>query len=142
MAQTYTRLLYHIVFSTKDRRPQLVPDVHPYLGGIIKRLGGVPMNIGGVADHIHLLTTIPPTIAVSDFMREIKAGSSGWMRKTNEGFEWQRGYAAFTVNQSIVPDVDRYIATQEQHHAKTDFIAELKRLLQLNQVEFDERYLE
>lgn len=141
MSQTYSKLLYHIVFSTKDRRPQIVADLHPYVGGIIKRLGGVPMNIGGVADHVHLLTTVPPTIAVSDFMREIKAGSSGWMHKRDPDFEWQRGYAAFTVNQSIIPDVDRYISAQEQHHAKTDFLGELKRLLELNQVEFDERYL-
>lgn len=141
MSQTYTRLLYHVVFSTKERRPLLTPEIHSYMGGIIKRLGGVPFNIGGVADHAHLLTSIPATIAVSDFMRDLKAGSSKWMRQRDPEFEWQRGFAAFTVNQSIVPDVDRYIAKQEEHHAKQDFTGELKRLLELNQVEFDERYL-
>jgi putative transposase len=142
MSQTYARLLYHIVFSTKERRPQIRPDLHLYLGGIIKRLGGLPFKIGGVEDHVHLLTSIPPTIAVSDFMRDLKAGSSKWAREREPGFEWQRGFAAFTVNQSIVDDVDRYIANQEQHHAKQDFIGELKRLLELNHVEFDPQYLE
>jgi len=142
MSQTYTRLLYHIVFSTKERRPTIKPEMHLYLGGIIKRLGGFPFKIGGVSDHIHLLTSIPATIAVSDFMRDLKAGSSGWARKKDAGFEWQRGFAAFTVNQSIVDDVEKYIENQEQHHAKQDFIGELKRLLELNRVEFDPQYLE
>jgi putative transposase len=92
MAQTYIRLLYHVVFSTKDRAPQLTPAIHPYLGGIVKRLGGVPFKIGGVADHVHLLVSIPATMAVSDFMRDLKAGSSGWMRKREPTFQWQRGY--------------------------------------------------
>lgn len=147
MAQTYTRLLYHIVFSTKDRRPFIAPklktDLHPYLGGIVKRLKGVPMSIGGVEDHVHLLTSIPPNITVSDFLRDLKAGSSRWVRENGlRDFEWQRGYAAFTANQSIADDVDAYIRRQEEHHAKQDYISELKRMLELNKVEFDPRYLE
>lgn len=80
------------------------------------------------------LISIPATIAVSDFMRDLKAGSSKWIRQREPAFEWQRGFAAFTVNQSIVPDVDRYIANQEAHHAKQDFVGELKRLLELHQL--------
>ncbi|MCB9895828.1 MAG: transposase [Planctomycetes bacterium] len=111
------------------------------MGGIVKRLGGLPMRIGGVADHVHLLASIPATVAVSDFMRDLKSGSSKWARERVPRFEWQRGFAAFTVNQSIVDDVVRYIDAQEQHHAKHDFIAELKQMLELNNVEFDPRYL-
>jgi putative transposase len=148
MSQTYTRLLYHVVFSTKDRAPSITdalkPNMHAYMGGIIKRLGGIPISIGGVEDHVHVLASIPPTISVSDFMRDLKAGSSKWVRDQSPNrsdFEWQRGYAAFTMNQSIVDDVIRYIDRQEEHHSKVGSVDELKRLLELNRAEFDPRFL-
>ncbi|HVA46468.1 MAG TPA: IS200/IS605 family transposase [Pirellulales bacterium] len=112
MANTYTNLLYHIVFSTKDRisliEPSVRPDLHGYLGGIVRELGGTALEIGGVADHVHLLVKLPPKIAISDFMRELKANSSKWMNEQRmklRKFGWQDGYAAFSVSKSQVPSV-------------------------------------
>jgi putative transposase len=85
MPGTYTNLLYHLVFSTKNRMPRIKPafqeDMHGYLGGIVRDLGGTPIEIGGVADHVHLLVKLKPTVALSDVMREIKAGSSKWLNE-------------------------------------------------------------
>ncbi len=149
MAQTYTKLLYHIVFSTKDRRnlitPSTQPNLHAYMGGIVRRLGGTALLIGGISDHIHMLTSVPPTIALSDFMRDVKAGSSKWMRELSRfelPFEWQRGYSAFTVSQSAVPTVEKYILNQEQHHRGHSFIDELRSLLDAHGVKYDPAYLE
>ncbi|MBX3474243.1 MAG: IS200/IS605 family transposase [Planctomycetes bacterium] len=149
MAQTWTKLLYHIVFSTKDRRgliaPAFQPTLHAYMGGIIKRLKGTPLMIGGVTDHVHVFASIPPVIAVSDFMRELKAGSSKWVNEQSKfavPFEWQRGYAAFTVAPSGRETLDRYILGQHEHHNGRSFIEELKALLEEHGVDYDPQYLE
>jgi putative transposase len=149
MAQTYTKLLYHIVFSTKDRRnlitPAFQPDLHAYMGGIIRRLKGTALLIGGVSDHVHISKSVPATLSLSDFMRELKAGSSKWV---NEGsrfgipFEWQRGYAAFTVAYSGREQLERYVLGQEEHHRGRSFIDELKALLEAHEVQYDPKYLE
>lgn len=149
MAQTYTKLLYHIVFSTKDRRnlitPTFQPDLHAYMGGIIRRLKGTPLLIGGVSDHVHIYTSVPPTTALSDFMRELKAGASKWVNERSKfdiPFEWQRGYAAFTVSHSGHEKLERYILNQEEHHKGRSFIDELKALLEAHNVQYEEKYLE
>ncbi len=109
MPSTYANLLYHIPFSTKDRRrfttPQLQSELHPYIGGIILDAGGVPIEIGGVADHIHILAKLPATISIADALRLIKANSSKWVGERPDlarMFAWQTGYAAFTVSKSQV----------------------------------------
>lgn len=148
MAGTFTNLLYHFVYSTKNRTglilPEIQGDLHAYLGGIIRGEGGTALEIGGVADHVHLLVKLPATIAVSDVLRVIKANSSKWMNE-NSGrirkFAWQDGYAAFTVSESQSPSVKRYIRNQEAHHRKVDFKQELLALLVKNRIEYDERYL-
>lgn len=148
MAQSHTNLLYHIVFSTKNREPFITKDVQPrlyeYIGGIVRGLGGVSLEIGGVEDHVHLLAKLRADKAVSDVLRDLKANSSGWMRKVfaeQRDFSWQNGYGAFTVSASQVERVRTYIANQERHHKERSFREEFIELLKANQIEFDERYL-
>jgi len=109
MSDSYTNLLYHIVFSTKDRRPLITPDyevrLYDYIGGTVRKLGGISLELNGTADHVHLLTKLRPDRAVSDVLRELKASANGWMHDVFprlKYFSWQRGYGAFTVSQSQV----------------------------------------
>jgi REP element-mobilizing transposase RayT len=146
MASTFTNLLFHIVFSTKDRIPAihggLREPLYEYMGGIIRSEGGILLEIGGVPDHVHLLVKSKADIAISDFVGHIKAGSSKWHnRKEVNRFEWQAGYGAFSVSESQVSKVRKYIQTQEAHHAKVSFKDELITLLKKHGIEYDERYL-
>lgn len=146
MPHTYSSLFFHIVFSTKQRFPlitsALKPRLYDYFGGTIRGLGGVLIEIGGTADHVHILINIKPTIKLSDFMREVKSSTSKWANEITDGkFEWQIGYGAFTVSVSQIDAVRRYIQNQEKHHAKMIFEDEFKNLLHLSKVEFDEKYL-
>jgi REP element-mobilizing transposase RayT len=144
MSHTYTNLLYHVVFSTKERRPFISPDVkprlHAYLGGIANEIDCIPLKIGGVADHVHLLLKIPPKLAVSEVLRLLKCNSSGWVHREFpqlRSFAWQEGYGAFTVSASKKPDVETYIANQEEHHRQRSFQDEFLSLLERHEVEFD-----
>jgi REP element-mobilizing transposase RayT len=148
MAHSYTNLLYHLVFSTKDRYPWLDPDirprVHEYLGGAIRSEGGVAYLVGGVLDHVHIFARLRQDKAVSDMLRDIKANSSGWIHKTFPNlrdFAWQAGYGAFTVSASQGDKVRRYIANQEEHHRKHSFQEEFVALLRAHGIEFDEKYV-
>jgi len=148
MPSTYTNLLYHIIFSTKDRRPfitrALKDELHPYIGGIILDAGGKPIEIGGVEDHVHILAKLPATLALSDALRLIKTNSSKWVGEHPElvrTFAWQTGYAAFTVSKSQSGSVRDYILNQERHHRRKTFKQELVSLLKKNDIEYDERYL-
>lgn len=148
MAGTYSKLYYHIVFSTKNRQPFIASDVedelHKYISGILRGMEGSCIEINGMPDHIHLLTILPPKIAVSDALRVVKANSSKWVHESTpelEGFRWQDGYAAFTVSKSQVDPVRKYIRDQKQHHGQRDYKAELLTLLSLHDVEYDERYI-
>lgn len=148
MAHTYTRLLYHVVFSTKDRRPLLDADLRPrlfaYFGGVVGELRGQPILINGVADHVHGLVWIPPTVSVTELMRVVKTNTSRWVHETwpeRAGFAWQTGYGAFTVSQSQVEVVRQYIAGQEDHHRTMTFQEEYLALLTRHGIEFDERYV-
>lgn len=146
MASTFLSLHYHLVFSTKERRPLITSAwrarLHDYLGGTVNGLGGFSQEVGGVADHVHLLIGLKATHCLADFIRELKKSSSNWARENGEPmFAWQDGYAAFTVSASMRERVKQYIQNQEQHHAKRDFVAELKDLLEKHDVKYDERYL-
>jgi REP element-mobilizing transposase RayT len=148
MPSTYTNLLYHLVFSTKDRAPLITEaireDLYSYMGGIIRGEGGVSLQIGGISDHVHLLVKLKPAVAVSDILRQLKSNSSKWANETHESvhkFGWQDGYAAFSVSKSQVPVVTEYIRNQEQHHRRSDFKMELVELLRRHEIEYDERYL-
>jgi putative transposase len=147
MAGTYTKLFYHIVFSTKNRNQFITPaiedDLHKYISGILRNLGGSCVEINGDQDHVHILAILPPKIAVSDALRTIKANSSGWIHKEKKlpEFGWQDGFAAFTVSKSQVESVRQYIRDQKAHHAQGDFKSELIALLERHDVEYDEQYL-
>lgn len=147
MSHTYSLLLYHIVFSTRERRPtitpSLEPDLHAYLGGIVREIGGRPLAVGGIADHVHLLVQLPPRIAPADAARVVKTNSSKWVHEERHepGFRWQDGYAAFSVSESGRDRVTRYIQGQAEHHRKQTFQEELIELLERHQIEYDPRYL-
>lgn len=148
MPSTHTTLLYHLIFATKKREPVIAeewrPRLHEYLGGVVRGLNGVPLGVGGVADHVHLLVGLKPTHCLSDFMRELKKASSIWISENIplSDFRWQEGYGAFTVSASGRADVQDYIAQQEVHHRQRTFREEYVLMLQKSGVEYDERYLD
>src|SRR5262245_19481293 len=147
MPQSYTCLLYYLVFSTKDREPWLQAELRPrlweYISGAIRSEGGVCLLASGVLDHVHLLARLRQDKAVSEPLRSIKANSSGWIHDgfpKLQGFHWQDGYGAFTVSKSQMETVRRYIANQEAHHRKVTFQAEFLTLLKAHEIEYEERY--
>jgi REP element-mobilizing transposase RayT len=148
MSQSYTNLLYHIIFSTKDRRPIITEDYQPrvydYIGGIIRGTGGISLGVDGTEDHVHVLAKLRPDRALSDVLRDLKANATGWMHDVFpvlKDFSWQRGYGAFTVSHSNVDDVRDYIARQKEHHQRVSFRDEFMQFLKANGIEYDERYL-
>jgi putative transposase len=148
MSHTYTNLLIHIVFGTWDRTPVITSefrdDLYKYMGGIAREARAVPVIINGMPDHVHLLVSVPPTLAIAVLVREVKAKSSRWLhekRPTQEMFAWQGGYGAFSVSQAAAPDVEKYIREQQEHHRKFSFEDEFRALLKRHHIEFDERYL-
>ena len=148
MAKSYCNLLYHMVFSTKERRlwlnSEIRPRVHQYLGGAIKGEGGIALSINGTDDHVHIFSKLRQDKAVSDVIRAIKANSSGWIHKTFpelETFQLQSGYGAFTVSQSQAQRVRSYITNQEEQHKSLAFKEEFIALLKAHQIEYDERYI-
>ena len=148
MSKSYCNLLYHLVFSTKERRPYLHHEtrerVYEYIGGVIRKKEGIVLCVGGTDDHVHILAKLRQDEAVSDVLRDIKAGSSGWVHDTFEklsDFSWQEGYGAFSVSQSQVEKVSQYIQTQEEHHKRVTFKEEFVALLEAHEVEYDERYI-
>jgi REP element-mobilizing transposase RayT len=145
MAQTFSQILVHIVFSTKERRATIKEpwrdEMFAYIGGTVRNLGGKALLVNGVADHIHLLVSLPATVAVADAVRVVKARSSVWARSREQTFAWQAGYAAFSVSQSRVAQVRSYIAEQQEHHRRVRFEDEFVSLLKRHAMEYDERYL-
>lgn len=148
MPSSYTNLIYHIIFSTKDRQPLIPEDcqerLYEYLGGTIRGLGGIALAINGTEDHVHILAKLRPDQALSDVLRELKANSSGWVHEafpSLQEFSWQRGYGAFTVSQSNVNTVQDYIARQKEHHQQKSSRDEFLEALKKNGVEYEEQYL-
>jgi len=148
MGSTYLSLHYHLVFGTKGRVPRIEDAwrarLHDYLGGTVRGLGGVAQQVGGVRDHVHLLVGLKATHCLADFVRELKKGSSAWVRQeAGDGeFAWQEGYAAFTVSATARDAVAKYVANQEEHHRERSFQEELTELLERAGVAYDARYLE
>jgi REP element-mobilizing transposase RayT len=145
---TYANLLYHVVFSTKGRLPLITEEVkeplYEYMGGIIRGEGGILLEIGGVPDHVHLLAKFRTDIAVATMVKKIKGKSSKWRNdvgEQGERFQWQEGYGAFSVSESLVKKVRNYIRTQEEHHRGISFKDELIALLKRHRIPYDERYL-
>jgi len=145
---TFTSLHYHIVFSTKERRPQIAEDwrsrLHEYIGGTVNGLAGQSQQVGGVADHVHLLLGLRTTHCLADVMRELKRQTSVWVHQEIglKSFGWQEGYAAFTVSADNRAGVIKYISNQEEHHRKRSFREELKAMLDRAGVEYEDKYLD
>ena len=149
MPQSLSAIYIHLAFSTKDRRPLLRDKptrdaLHAYLGGISKQLDCAPIQIGGVEDHVHVLARFSRTITQAEWVKELKRVSNLWLKERGRDFtdfEWQGGYAAFSVSQSNLEQVKQYIATQEEHHQKMSFQDELRALLRKHEMEWDEKYV-
>ena len=148
MAHTYTSQLLHCVFSTKERRPLITPELQerlwPYIGGIARENGMKTLALGGMADHLHLLISLPAKLSLSKAMQLLKGSSSKWVHDTfpeHRLFGWQEGYGAFSIGISDVDRTVNYIETQATHHQKYDFKAEFVSFLKKHGIEYDERYI-
>src|SRR6476659_3843315 len=145
MGQSLVQNYIHIVFSTKHRQHLIFPPVeeelHSYLGGICKKLDCQPIIVGGFSNHIHILCKLSKKIALMKLVEEVKAHSSKWIKSKGEdyeGFYWQNGYGAFSVNPSQIDRVIRYIENQKEHHQKKNFEEEYRQILIKYHIEFDE----
>jgi REP element-mobilizing transposase RayT len=148
MPHTYSNLLTHVTFSTRDREPWLADavrdQIHAYLGGIIGKMRGTALMVGGTTDHVHLLVRLNCDLCIADCTRELKTNSSRWLHEKwpqLAKFAWQTGYGAFSVSESSRGAVVRHIQNQQQRHRKMSFQEEFVMLLRKHGVEFDERYL-
>jgi len=148
MPSSYCNLLYHIVFSTKERYPwlnsEVAAEMHAYLGGAVRNLDGIALGVGGQPDHVHILAKLRQDVPLSKVIGELKANASRWMHKSfpeAAKFAWQTGYGAFSVSESQVSRVKQYIAGQEEHHRTMTFQEEFLAFLKKNRIEYDERYI-
>jgi putative transposase len=149
MPQSLANVLVHIVFSTKERRamfqnPELRDEMHRYIAGISANLECPVIIVGGATDHVHLLANQSRTIALAEWVKELKRASSLWAKKKSSQwdlFRWQAGYGAFSVSQSQKNRAQEYIRSQEDHHRRLSFQDEVRQLLAKHNVVFDERYV-
>ena len=148
MPQSLVNLLVHCVFSTKDRRklitPELAERLYPYLGGIARELKMNLLAVGGMPDHTHLLLVLPNTLAISKAIQLLKGSSSKWIHDTfpeHRLFEWQRGYGAFSIGLGDIERTVAYIRNQAEHHSKRSFEEEYVSFVERNGVDYDERYI-
>jgi REP element-mobilizing transposase RayT len=147
MSHTYCCSLFHCVFSTKERRKTIVPEIQPrlwaYMGGIAREHEMKALAVGGMADHVHILLSLSPSSSVANAMRDIKSVSSRWMHEacSINSFEWQEGYGAFSVGWAQMSATIAYITGQQDHHRKRDFQAEFVAFLKKHRIEYDSRYV-
>jgi REP element-mobilizing transposase RayT len=146
--QSLSRVIVHIIFSTKDREPWLGSDVgprmHSYLATVCRDLGAELVGVGGVADHVHIVTTLPRTVSQAQLIEQIKRASSKWIKTLEaryRGFFWQRGYGAFSVSPGQLDTMVQYVEAQQEHHRTRTFQEEYRELLRRHGVDFDERYV-
>lgn len=149
MSRSFAQLLFHFAFATRGRRELITPRIrerlYPYTASLLAEGRGKVLRVGGTRDHIHILASLGTTISVAEAMRDIKANTSRWLNehfRFDAPFRWQERYGAFTVSWSARDTVYGYIDRQEEHHRKTGFVEELRRLLKLHGVDFDARFLE
>jgi putative transposase len=148
MPQSLSNVLIHTVFSTKNRTPAftdhtLRTETHSYLAGVAKTLDCFPISIGGVEDHVHLLTTLSRTITIADFIKETKRVTTNWLKKEKqiENFQWQAGYGCFSVSESNRESVIQYITNQEEHHKTMSFQDEYRKICDKYRVNLDEKFV-
>jgi REP element-mobilizing transposase RayT len=145
---SYVSSYFHCVFSTKERRPLITPSLQerlwPFLGGIARENKMRALMIGGVADHVHLLLSLPATMSIAKAMQLIKGGSSKWIHETfpeQRLFAWQEKYGAFSVSVAQLDSVIAYISKQPEHHRRRSFQEEFVAFLKKHRLEYDEKYL-
>ena len=147
MPSTLSNLLYHIVYSTKYREPLITTfkkDLYKFICSNIIHEGGLVFAINGVEDHIHIAAKLLPRHSISEILKLIKGNSSRWVNEQGKcvnHFSWQIGYGAFTISKSKLDSVIRYINSQEVHHNRKSFKKEFIELLEVHEIEYDERYL-
>ena len=146
VSHTSGNILLHMIFSTHGRRPLIKSEfganLFAYLGGIIREMDGTALIVNGTADHVHMLVRIRPAQSSAQIARVVKANSSRWVHeKWDSKFAWQTGYGVFSVSESNVAAVTKYIAEQEEHHQKHSFQEEFVAFLKKNNVAYDERYI-
>ena len=149
MPHSFAQIYLHLVFSTKGRQPflddrEFRERVHEYLGGACNGLGCEVLQVGGIADHVHIACRFSRVLSVADFLKELKRQSTVWIKKTRptlDEFHWQLGYGAFSISPTHVDPLVAYIRNQEAHHRTESFQDEFRRLLKKNGLEWDERYV-
>ncbi len=149
MPHSFSQIYLHVVFSTKNRTPDLQDPtlrevLHAYLAGTCRNLESPALSVGGVEDHIHLLCRFGRTRSVAELVRELKRESSKWLKLQSPdlaSFYWQNGYGVFSISPGHVERLKAYIAGQEEHHRAETFQDEFRRLLVKYQIEYDERYV-
>ncbi len=148
MPQSLSSILIHLIFSTKNRKPFLTrvieKELHPYLAKVFRALKSPSLAIDGTSDHVHALFSLSRMIKIADLVEEIKTESSKWIKTKGpefQNFHWQRGYGAFSIGQSQVTAVKRYIARQKIHHQRVTFQDEYRKFLKSYGIDYDERYV-
>jgi putative transposase len=148
MPQSLSRVLLHVVFSTKNRAPDLLPaiqpELHTYLGGVLNSMGCSSIQVGGVEDHVHLFFMLSRTKTIAQVVEKVKTSSSKWLKEKDRrwsDFHWQQGYGAFSISQSDYEAAVAYVVNQAERHKKVSFQDEFRRLLALYQVEYDESHV-
>jgi len=148
MPQSLASILVHVVFSTKHRQPLIKPEIEDelfkYMCGIFREYESPVISINGVEDHVHILTSLSRKIALSDLLEKVKKSSSKWIKTKGlayQNFYWQNGFGAFSIGESGVAALKKYIADQKAHHLKKTFQDEFREFLKLYNIEYDERYV-
>jgi len=147
MSQSLARVLLHIIFSTKNREPyfgdqSIRKNLHAYLAATANHLGAPSISVGGVADHIHLVCALGRTLSVATLVAKLKVSSNqAFQGNFLSRFSWQSGYAAFSVAESTLESVVKYVCSQEEHHKRLTFQDEYRAFLKRHNVNFDERYV-
>lgn len=148
MPQSLSSILIHLIFSTKNREPFLTPEIdtelYPYMASIFKAMKSPPLIINGASDHLHTLFSLSRVVTIADIVEEVKTSTSKWIKtkgKEFRNFHWQNGYGAFSIGQSQVPNVKRYIGRQKDHHRRVTFQDEYRKFLKAYDIDYDERYV-
>ena len=148
MSQSLSSVLVHLVFSTKNREPFITPEVetelHPYMATIFRELKSPSLAIDGTDDHVHILFSLARVVTIANIVEEVKTSASKWIKTKGRefrNFHWQKGYGAFSIGQSNVASLKRYIESQKEHHRRITFQDEYRKFLAAYGIDFDERYV-
>jgi putative transposase len=148
MPQSLSRIVVHLVFSTRQRVPLLAKelrgDIHSFMMGVLRKEGCTPIQAGGVEDHVHLLFGLSRTKTVALLTSEVKTSSTKWLKERSPqcyDFHWQAGYGSWSVSPGDIQSKIEYIQNQEEHHKHVSFQDEYRQLLLEQGIEFDERYI-